>query len=372
MYYELTSEQLQLREEVRLFVKSEAATLSPEFEEKSLFPIELHKKIGQRKWLGPIVPAEYSGMGKGAIEYIIIVGGFFSELLFYNHTNVQQEKVLLTLGTESQKSKYLPKLATEYVVATVISEPRAGSSFKKLETFAERKDGHYVVKGHKAHINLAAEADFMGVLVRTSHGLSYLIVEKNTPGIRFRKLDPMSARSAPMYDVYFDDCKVPAEQLVGEEGKGLTAFLSAFNLSRIGNAAMFNGMAHGCLERVIRYASQRQVGDTYVIDFQGMRWIIAELATSLEAAELLMYKAGCLAEAGKDHALAASMAKLFSGDVAELIISKSFSLVGGHGCYRSTPYEHYWREIKGLQIGGGSPEVQKNVVADQLLKSFKK
>jgi butyryl-CoA dehydrogenase len=368
--FELSPEQMQLREEVRQFAKTEAKSLSPEFEEKSLFPQELHFKIGRKKWLGPIVPSEYSGMGKGAIEYIIIVEEFFRELLFYNHTSVQQEKILLLLGTPEQKAKYLPKLATEYVAATVISEPLAGSSFKKLKTFAERRGDFYVINGHKTHINLAAEADYMGVLVKTHQGLSYLIIEKGTPGIRFEKLDPLSARSSPMYEIYFEDCQIPANQLIGQEGQGLEAFFASFNLSRIGNAAMFNGLARGSLERAIRYAQHREVGDRYVTDFQGIRWMLAELVSELEASALLMYKAAWAADQGKEHALTGSMAKLFAGHTAESIISKTFSLMGANACYRSAPFEHYWREIKGLQIGGGSPEVQKNIVADLFLKNW--
>lgn len=370
MDFELTQDQVSLRDEVRHFVRTETAILSPEFEEKSVFPQELHLKIGRNKWLGPIVPEEYSGMGKGAIEYVIIVEEFFRELLFFNHTNIQQEKILLSLGTAEQKSKYLPKLATGYVAATVISEPQAGSSFKKLKTLAERQGDYYVINGHKSHINLAAEADYMGILARTAQGLSYFIVEKGAPGIRFEKLDPMSARSSPMYEIHFENCQIPLNNLVGREGQGLEAFFTSFNLSRIGNAAMFNGMARGCLNRAIRYAQHREVGDKYVTDFQGIRWMLADLIAELEASSLLMYKAAWAADHGKEHALAGSMAKLFAGNAAEAVVSKTFSLIGANACYRTAPYEHYWREIKGLQIGGGSPEVQKNIVADLFLKKW--
>ncbi len=370
MDFKYSSEQLQLIREVAGFAKEESAA-TRDYEEKSIFPKDLYRKIGERGWTGPIVPEAYGGMGKGAIEYCIIMEELNKELIIGPQTNVQLEKMLLSFGTERQKRQYLPRLANgEYVAALAISEPQAGSSFKNLQTMAKKSNGFYIVNGKKSHINLAADADVLMVFARTDVGLTCLLVDRDTPGVRFEKLDPLGMRTLPAYDVFLD-CRVPSDQLLGEEGKGLAVFLATFNLSRIGNASALIGFARGCLEHAVNYARNRKVGDSYVTDFQGIQWMMAEMVAELEAARLIRDRAAWAEDAGVEHTLDTSIAKLLAAEVAEKIVSRAFSLTGSYACYRESPFEHYWREIKTLHIAGGSSEIMKNTIAREILRSYK-
>ncbi len=369
--FEYTPEQLELKREVADFAKAEATKPERKLEEaNSTCSWDIHKKMSEKGWVGIIVPKAYGGQGKGALEYSIILEEAAKELLRDPNTSVQTQKSILSAGTEEQKRKYLPKLASgEYVSAQAISEPEMGSSFKNIKTTA-RKDGKfYVIKGHKAHINLAKESGVFPLLALTDKGLTEFLIEKDTPGVRFEKGDPIGTRAAPIYDIFLD-CRIPEEQLLGKEGGALDIFLATFNLSRIGNASRFIGYARGVLEKAVPYAKNRVVGNHHVTDFQGIQWIIAELVVDLEAAKLARDKAAWMADKGIEHGLATATAKYLAGEVAERAISKAFSLVGSYACYYGTPFERYMREIKTLQVAGGTSEIMLNTIARQVLCSY--
>ncbi len=372
MDFQYSAEQLQLIHEVASFAKKESAALSRDYEDKSIFPKELHMKIGQKGWAGPIVPKVYGGMGKGAIEYCIIMEELSKELIIGPQTSVQLEKMLLGFGTERQKRLYLPKLASgEFVAALAISEPQAGSSFKNLQTIAKKDNGFYIVNGKKGYINLAGDADILMVFTRTDFGLTCLLVDRDTPGVRFEKRDAVGMRTLPVYDIFLKECRIPSDHLLGEEGKGLTAFLVTFNLSRIGNASTLIGFARGCLEHAVNYARNRRVGDSRVTDFQGIQWMLAEMVTELEAARLIRDRAAWAEDAGIEHTLDTSISKFLAAEVAEKIVSRAFSLTGSYACYRESPFERYWREIKTMQVAGGSSEIMKNTIAREILRAYK-
>lgn len=372
MDFQYSAEQLQLIRDVSSFAKRESAALVRDYEDKSIFPRDLHKKIGQRGWAGPTVPKAYGGMGRGAIEYCIIMEELSKELITGPQTSVQLEKMLLGFGTERQKRLYLPKLASgDYVAALAISEPQAGSSFKNLQTIAKKDNGFYIVNGKKSHINLAGDADILMVLTRTDIGLTCLLVDKDTPGVCFEKRDPLGMRTLPVYDVFLEECRIPSDHLLGEDGEGLAVFLATFNLSRIGNASTLIGFARGCLEHAVNYARNRRVGDSRVLDFQGIQWLLAEMVAELEAARLIRDRAALAEDAGIEHSLDTSISKLLAAEAAEKIVSRGFSLTGSYACYRDSPFERYWREIKTLQVAGGSSEIMKNTIAREVLRSYR-
>ncbi|MGD0625320.1 MAG: acyl-CoA dehydrogenase family protein [Thermodesulfobacteriota bacterium] len=368
MDFEYSNEQMDLKKEVSAFAKAAAADPKRIQEEMdSTFSWDIYKQISEKGWTGILVPKEYGGQGKGAMEYSIIMEETAKELIPGPQTAVQAQKSILTVGTEAQKRRYLPKLASgEYISAQAISEPTVGSSFKDIKTQAVKDGKFYHIKGHKTHINLAEEADVFILLALTSKGITEFLIEKSTPGVTFKKANPFGLRSAPIYDVYLD-CRVPEEQLLGREGGALEIFLATFNLSRIGNASTFIGYARGCLELAINYAKQRVVGKNHVADFQGIQWIIADLASQIQATGLIRDKAAWMADQGREHSLDTSMAKYLAGEVAEKVVNKSFSLVGSRACYVGSRFEQYLRDVKALQVGGGTSEIMKNNIAREVL-----
>jgi alkylation response protein AidB-like acyl-CoA dehydrogenase len=365
--FEISTEQRQLKGEVEEL----ANKLRPRvdyWERRSVTPRGLFREMGRRRWMGPIVPLDYGGMGRGAIEYSIISEELARAGLFGPQPTIQAEKHLLVSGTEEQKKRYLPKLARgQWIAAIAISEPNVGSSFEAMETTAVKRSGTYLISGRKAHINFAADAALILLYARTERGLSIFIVERGMPGINFRKGDPIGQRMQPIYDFTLDKVEVPQGQLLGGEGDGMSTFFAAFNLSRIGNASCLIGLARGALDEAIAYARERKVGGNLVTDFQGIRWMVAELTTRIEAAALLRDRAAWLEDSGVEHALETAMARYYAGEVAEEVCSRAFSLVGGWGCYRERPFERFWRDAKVGKLAGGSSEVLKNLIARRVL-----
>jgi alkylation response protein AidB-like acyl-CoA dehydrogenase len=365
--FEISTEQRELKREVAEL----AHKLRPrvdDWERRSVAPRELFREMGRRGWMGPIVPVEYGGMGRGALEYSIISEELARAGLFGPQPTIQAEKHLLASGTEEQKERYLSRLARgQWIAAIAISEPNVGSSFEAMETMAVKQDGIYFISGRKSHINFAADAALILLYARAERGLSIFIVERGTPGISFRKGDPIGQRMQPIYDFTLDKVEVSQDQLLGEEGDGMSTFFATFNLSRIGNASCLIGLARGALDEAIAYARERKVGRNLVTDFQGIRWMVAELTTRIEAAALLRDRAAWLEDREVEHALETAMARYYAAEIAEEVCSGVFSLVGGWGCYREQPFERLWRDAKVGKLAGGSSEVLKNLIARRVL-----
>ena len=348
-----------------------AAAYRPRVEEwdrKSIAPRELFREMGKRRWMGPIVPTEYGGMGGGVMEYSIISEELARGGLFGPQTTIQAEKHILTSGTREQKERYLPRLSRgDWIGAIAISEPNVGSSFDAMETTAVERGECYLVNGRKSHINYAADAALILLYARTEAGLSIFCVERKTPGISFRKGDPIGQRMQPIYDFTLDNVELPRSRLLGAAGDGMRTFIAAFNVSRIGNASCLIGLARCALDEAVAYAKERRVGNSVVTDFQGIRWMVADLCTRLEAAALLRDRAAWLADSDREHALEAAMARYLAAEVAEEVCSSVFSLVGGWGCYRERPFERLWRDAKVGKLAGGSSEVLKILIARRVL-----
>ncbi len=370
-YFELNKELADLKSKVREVGLKFAPELT-KWEDDSIAPVPLFTEMGKWRWMGPLVPIEYDGMGKGAIEYSIITEELSSIGFFGPQTSVQAEKSLLASGTNPQKEKYLPKLARgEFIAAIAISEPAAGANWDRMQTRAERSGDCYIINGYKAHINFAADAHFMLVFAKTHNGVSAFIFDSGTSGVKTVKGNPIGLRMEPIYDVTFNNCEVPASNLLGEEGTALSTFKAAFNLSRIGNASRLIGLARGALDAAVTYAKERQVGRSKVTDFQGIRWLVADLLTKIEAATGLRDRAAWLHDQGLDHSLEGSMARLFASETSQEVALKVFSLTGAWGCYRERPFERYLRDAKVGAFGGGPNEVLRNFIARRFLGKVK-
>jgi alkylation response protein AidB-like acyl-CoA dehydrogenase len=367
MDYTYTSEQQSLMKRAREFSQKTIAPEALYYDQKGVYPRKTIRKMGREGLFGVIIPKEFGGLGYSTLEYGIVQQEVAAVSPGYTHNGqYQSQKGLLLFGTDDQKKRYLEKLSTtEYIGSIAISERGAGSSFRGMETRAGKKGNTYILQGHKTHINDAAESHVMLLMAKAERGLTVFILEEDTPGVTFtKKLDPIGLRSSPMYEFTLENVKLPSTQLLGEEGKGLEVFFGIFNFSRIGNASVFVGIAHGALKAAIEYAKQRYAGGSRVAEFQGIRWIIADLLTKIEAAELLRNKAALLESAGSPCARETCMAKYFAGEVAREVTNKAIEITGSHGCYRDQPYEMLLRDAKALLIAGGSSEVMKNAIAD--------
>jgi alkylation response protein AidB-like acyl-CoA dehydrogenase len=367
MDFEYSEEQQEWREQVRAFAREVIGPEALKYDQKGVFPKKTVRRMGERGLFAVIVPKAYSGLGLSTLEYGLVQQEVARFSPAYTHNGQYQvQKALMLFGTEAQKQRYLPKLAMgTYSGAIAISEHHAGSSLKKMETTAERKGDAYILNGHKTHINDAAEAHIMVLLARTGKGMSAFILENDTPGVTFeKKLNPIGFRASPMYEFTLENVRIPQSQRLGEEGKGLRVFFGVFDFSRIGNASTFIGIARGSIEAAMEYARQRDVGGSRVTEFQGIRWVFADLFTKIEAAELLRNKAALLEASGSPCAKETCMAKYFAGEVAKEATNKAIEITGSYGCYREQPFDMLCRDAKSLLIAGGSSEIMKNVIAD--------
>ena len=348
------------------FIEPEAR----EFDETNLFPLETFRRMGKEGFLGLTVPAEYGGGNGGALEYSILCEEIAKASAAYIHNgHYQTEKMLIHYGTEEQRQEFLPKLATgEYLAATAISESGVGSSFSGMASIARKEKGCYILNGEKVHINDAAEAQIINFFAMAPQGLTVFLVDPATPGFTIlEKMNPMGLRASPIYSFHLKECCVPESRRIGKEGLGTQVFFSAFNHSRVGNASCLLGIAAEALEKAISFAQSRKVGNQVVTHFQGVRWVVAELSTRLEAGMLLRDKAAWMEDRGLDPVRETSMAKLLAGEISMEVVSQAIQLTGSYGCYRDTPFERYLRDAKSLCIAGGTLEVMKNNIARQIL-----
>jgi alkylation response protein AidB-like acyl-CoA dehydrogenase len=333
------------------------------------FPRELYRELGRRGYLGPLVPAMHGGLGGGVPEYVVISEEVGRHGLVSGQIAAQGQRWLLDWGTDSQKEQWLPGIATgEIVFSESISEKNAGSSFKAMKSNAVRDGGDWLLSGSKTHINLGADCDVTLFYAMASEGLTSFLVDMSLPAIRRHVTRAIGLRLIRTADVEFDDVRVPDAARLGPAGGGLQTFLSTFNISRLGNASELIGLGRRALELGLRYADTREVGDGVVTDFQGIRWMVADAWTALQAASLARDDAAMAHERGEDIALRTTTAKRLAISAAEQASDASFSLVGGHGLYVDTPYTDIANDIKVLKVAGGSSEILRNYLAQRILK----
>jgi hypothetical protein len=363
MNFELTPERTALRERVTAWREDNEATIDAHAR-RSAFPRGVYEDGMERGFGSVIVPEAYGGGGGGAMEYAIV-----AEQVGLFQISFQVQRALLVTGSDAQKERYLPQFVDGDAVGAIhISEPETGSSLKSMDTVAVRDGDEFVLDGTKSHVNLAAEATVHKVYAMTDEGLTAFLVDDDNPGLTVtEKRDPIGTRYLPIYDAELDECRVDASQVLGEVGGGYETFFGTFNFSRIGNASEMLGHGKRALRKATQWASERQVGDDTVTDFQGIRWKIADLYTDLEAATHLRDRAACALDAGEDAVLETSMAKLAAANAALPATTEAIQITGAHGLYRDQPYESHFRDVKTLEVAGGSREIMRNVVADQVI-----
>ena len=333
------------------------------------FPRELYRELGRRGYLGPLVPTEYGGLGGGVAEYAVISEEVGRHGLVTGQLAAQGQRWLLDWGTAEQKDRWLRGIATgEAVFSECISEKGAGSSFKAMKSTAVPDGGDWLLTGSKTHINLGADCDVTLFYAVAPEGLTSFLVDMSLAGIRSHVTRAIGLRLIRTADVEFDNVRVPDSARLGPVGGGLSTFLSTFNISRLGNASELIGMGRRALELGLRYAGTREVGDNVVTDFQGIRWMVADTWTALQAASYARDDAAIAHERGEDIALRTTTAKRLAIAAAEQASDTAFSLVGGHGLYVDTPYSDILNDIKVLKVAGGSSEILRNYLAQRILK----
>jgi len=377
--FTFTDEQKQLRKSVREFAEDEIAPHVMEWDESSHFPSEILPKLAEMGLLGVIFPEEYGGAGLGYIEYATVIEELArvdgSVGLFVAAHNSLCSNHIYKFGSEEQKRKYLVPLAQgKKLGAWSLTEPEAGSDAGGTRTTAVRDSKGWILNGSKTFTTNGTYADICVAMAVTdkskdSHGISAFILEKGTPGFRpGKKENKLGMRASDTSEVIFTDCRIPGENLLGPEGEGFISSLKILDGGRISIAALGLGMAQGALEAATRYAKERKQFNQPIADFQAIQFKLADMATQVEAARLLVYQAAWLADQKNVRfTREASMAKYFAGEVAVHVASECVQIHGGYGFIKDYPAEKYYRDSKLCTIGEGTSEIQKLVIARQLL-----
>jgi alkylation response protein AidB-like acyl-CoA dehydrogenase len=367
--FDYTPEQKQLRREVREFAAAEIAPHVMEWDEAQTFPLAVIKKLGQLGYLGSIFPEEYGGAGLGYVEYAIIIEELSRVdgsvgIIVAAHTSLCSNHIYKA-GTEEQKQKYLSKLTTgEWIGCWSLTEPEAGSDAAGTRTTAipdgDADDKTWLINGSKTFTTNAHYADLcvaMAVTDRTAnqHGISAFIFEKDTPGFR-------------PGEVIFNNVRLPATQMLGKQGEGFVDSLRILDGGRVSISALSIGMAQGAYDAALKYSKLRKQFGRPISEFQAIQHKLVDMATKIEASRLLTYKAARMIDAGKRVTKESAMAKLFSSEAAVWIANEAVQIFGGYGFIKDYPVEKFYRDVKLCTIGEGTSEIQRLVIARQLLK----
>jgi alkylation response protein AidB-like acyl-CoA dehydrogenase len=377
--FQLNDEQQHLRKSVREFAEHEIEPNVMKWDEASEFPLATIKELGKLGLMGTIFPTEYGGAGMGYVEYVIAIEELSRVdgsvgIIVAAHTSLCSNHIFIA-GNEEQKKKYVSKLATgEFIGAWGLTEPSSGSDAGSARMSAVRKGKGWVLNGTKTFITNGHYADVALVIAVTdraahTHGLSAFVVEKGTKGFRAgKKENKLGLRASDTSELIFEDCFVPAENLVGKEGDGFIDAMRVLDGGRISIAALGLGMAQGAYESALNYSKQRQQFGKAISEFQAIQWKLADMATEIDAARLLTMRAASMKDAGLKTTLESSMAKLYTSEVAVRCANEGVQIHGGYGFIKDYPAEKFYRDVKLCTIGEGTSEIQRLVIARQLLK----
>jgi len=379
MEFELTEEQKQIKLSVREFAEAEIGPHVMEWDEEQHFPIELKPKLAELGLMGVIFPEEYGGAGMGYIEYATIIEELSrvdgSVGISVAAQNSLCSNHIYQYGSEEQKKKYLVPLARgEHLGAWGLTEPSAGSDASGTRSTAVRKDGGWVVNGSKNFITHAIHADTCVAVAVTdrskrSKGISAFIFEKGMKGFSpSKKENKLGLRASETASVVFQDCFVADENRLGEVGQGFVNAMQILDGGRISIAALALGIAQGAYESALRYAKERQQFGKPIAEFQAIQFKLADMATRLDAARLLTYRAAWLKDQGKKVTKESSMAKLFASEMSVNVCEEAIQIHGGYGYTKDYPPEKYWRDSKLCTIGEGTSEIQRIIIAREILK----
>jgi len=379
MNFELNENQAMIAKMIQDFGAKEITPFRKEWDDKQIFPIALFKKLGELGLMGVLVPTEYGGSGFGYFEYVTAIAELSKldpsvGLSMAAHNSLCTNHILM-FGNEEQKQKYIPKLATcELLGAWGLTEPNTGSDAGNMQTVAVKDGDHYVLNGAKNFITHGVSGDVAVVISRTgevgdSHGMTAFVIEKGTPGFKGgRKEDKLGMRASETAEMIFEDCRVHESQILGEVGDGFIQSMKVLDGGRISIAALSLGIAEGALEASIQYSKERHQFNKPINSFQGISFKLADMATQVEAAKLLIYKACALKNKGQKVTLEGAQAKYYASEVAVSVSNEAVQIFGGYGFTKDYPVEKYYRDSKLCTIGEGTSEIQKIVIAREVLR----
>ena len=379
MQLELNEQQKMIRDMVRQFAEKEIAPVAAELDQKAEYPTKILEKMAKLGLLGAIIPTEYGGAGLDTISYATIVEEISRKCASTGViTSVHNSLVawpIMKYGTDEQKKKYLPPLAKgEKIGAFAGTEPNAGSDLGAMQTSAKLKGNKYIINGDKTFITSGSEAGIIIVFAVTdknagSKGISAFIVESTVKGFKVGSIyDKMGINANHVAELIFENMEVPKENLLGKEGEGFKIALSALDCGRIGIAAQAVGIAQAALDESIEYSKQREQFGRPIAKFQAIQWMIADMATRIEASRYLVYNAAYVKDTGVRFSKEAAMAKLFASETAMDIVIKAVQIHGGYGYTKEYTVERLFRDAKITEIYEGTSEVQRMVIAGSLLK----
>ncbi len=375
--FQLTNEQEMVRLMARDFAKRELEPFAGERDEQERFPAETIRKMGSLGLMGMMVPPEYGGSGAGSVSYSLalqeISYACASTAVTMSVANLSTEP-LLKFGSEAQKRRHLFSLASgETLGAFAITEPDAGSDPGSMNARAEDRGDHYLVNGTKVFITNGAYADVINLIVRTdpqkgNRGLSALVVEKGTPGFHVGKKEKkMGLRASNTVELLFDDCKIPKENMLGRKGQGFKVAMTALDSGRIGIASQSLGIARACLDEAVKYARNRKQFGKPIGSFQAIQWMVADMATQIEAAHWLVLAAADRKDRDIPFTKEASMAKLFASELANRAAYKALQIHGGYGYMTEYKIERLYRDARVTAIYEGTSEIQRIVIARECM-----
>lgn len=377
--FEIDEQLEMIRQSAKDFAENYIRPHLMDWDEKQIFPVELFHKMGEYGFMGILVPEMYGGSGLGYQEYITILdeiskvcGSIGLSVAAHNSLCTNH---ILTFGNEEQKQKYLPKLASgEWIGAWGLTETGTGSDAGGMATTAIEDGDYFVLNGSKNFITHAISSEVAVVIVRTgakgdSHGMTALIIEKGTPGFTAgKKENKLGMRASETACLFFDNCRVHKDNVLGEIGDGFVQSLKILDGGRISIAALSLGIARGAYEAALKYAQEREQFGKAIINFQGISFKLAEMATKIEAAELLTRNAGTLKNQGKKMTKEGAMAKLFASETAVEVATEGIQIHGGYGYTKDFPAEKFYRDAKLCTIGEGTSEIQKLVISREICK----
>jgi alkylation response protein AidB-like acyl-CoA dehydrogenase len=364
---------------VRDFGSREIKPFMMDWDESQEFPIEMFRKMGSLGLMGVLVPEQYGGAGFGYLEYVTAIaelskidGSIGLSMAAHNSLCTNH---ILQFGTEEQKQKYLPKLATaEWIGAWGLTEPNTGSDAGNMRTVAIRDGDHYVINGAKNFITHGKSGNVAVVIVRTgevgdSRGMTAFVIEKGIPGFSAgKKENKLGMRASETAELIFSDCRIHKSQMLGQEGEGFIQAMKVLDGGRISIAALSLGIAQGAFEAALQYSKERHQFNKPISTFQGIAFKLADMATKVEAAKLLTYRAADMKNKGLNVNKESAMAKLYASEIAVEIANEGVQIFGGYGYTKDFPAEKYYRDAKLCTIGEGTSEIQKLVISRAILK----
>ena len=379
MSFKLTDEQIMIQTMVREFARDQIAPTAMERDKTREFPADNLRQLAELGLMGMMVPPEYDGSGADTVAYVLALSEVAyacasTAVAMSVHNSIVCESIL-RYGTEDQKQKYLKPMARgECIGAFALTEPQAGSDPSRQQTTAVRDGNHYILNGTKRFITSGKNAGLVIMTAKTDmgkrhKGISAFIVEKDAIGLITGNLeDKMGLRASDTVDLIFEDCRIPVENRLAEEGSGFKIAMTALDGGRIGIAAQSVGVAQAALDVTVKYLKEREQFGQTIAKFQGLRWKVADMATEIEAARQLMLSAASMKDRNENYTAQASMAKLFASEMVNRVTSQAVRMHGGYGYIREYPVERFYRDARVFTIYEGTSEIQRLVISNYILQ----